>query len=409
MTRRLIPFKNLSFLVSGAAISQIIFFLSLPILTRFYSKEAFALFGLVTASAAVGMSLATLKYEGALVVEQEETASHNIFFYISIYSFLFSLFTLAFLYIFQGFVPDLISEHQPIINLCLAFLFFINAIYQLTIFMNTRYEMYKENSFIKILFSILTVILQFLFYNFFSVLGLILGYVLGKLGSVFFWFNRHLLRSLNFLESFNKKPLLIHKKFPLYNGSTSILDAFAQQMPIFFITLFFFADDLADFTLTYRVLLAPLALISVSMSQVFLKDISQLVNDNQPKLTYFITNFVFLTSISIAIFLPFILFGEEIFIFLYGETWRNAGIVAEILSLCLILRLIASSFSTVFPATDNMGINAIWKVFYFLGLFLTLYNAKDSSFTYFVWNLVYFEIFAYLVLLVLISYVIFKR
>src|SRR5690554_5233805 len=70
--------RNASKLASGTIVAQIIAFITIPILTRLYSQEAFGLLAAFSAVVGFVSSFATLKYDTALVLPKEDRDAYTL-------------------------------------------------------------------------------------------------------------------------------------------------------------------------------------------------------------------------------------------------------------------------------------------------------------------------------------------
>ena len=99
---------NIITLISGTAISQGILFAATPFLTRLYTPEEFGYFSLYAAIVAVITSVASWKYELAIMLPKEEKDAQAVLF-LSIITTIIST-ALVFLFIF--FVYLIVQELQ---------------------------------------------------------------------------------------------------------------------------------------------------------------------------------------------------------------------------------------------------------------------------------------------------------
>jgi O-antigen/teichoic acid export membrane protein len=64
--------KNILILATGTAFSQIIIFISLPIITRLYSVNEFGILSLFIAIVAIISLISSLRYESAIMLPKSE-------------------------------------------------------------------------------------------------------------------------------------------------------------------------------------------------------------------------------------------------------------------------------------------------------------------------------------------------
>ena len=88
--------------------------------------------------------------------------------------------------------------------------------------------------------------------------------------------------------------------------------------------------------------------------------------------------------------LPIIIWGEEIFGFILGNKWIQAGTIARIISPLVICGFAAGSVSAVFDFFKKNHIELIWQIFYLLvGLGIIILNLNNDILS----TIIYFSIF----------------
>ncbi len=116
------------------------------------------------------------------------------------------------------------------------------------------------------------------------------------------------------------------------------------------------------FALTQRVLSAPVALLAASVLEVFKR---QSVIDFQAqgncRDTYRYT-FKVLVMLGLGPSLVLLLFSPQLFAWVFGENWRPAGELAQILAPLYFLNFIASPLSYVFFVAGKQKIDLVWQV-----------------------------------------------
>jgi O-antigen/teichoic acid export membrane protein len=74
-------------------------------------------------------------------------------------------------------------------------------------------------------------------------------------------------------------------------------------------------------------------------------------------------------SLSLIIALPaviFVIFGPQIFVLLFGDTWRVAGEFMQIMMPAVAIRFVVSTLSSTLGATKNNHYGAAWKIIAFV-------------------------------------------
>jgi len=160
-----------------------------------------------------------------------------------------------------------------------------------------------------------------------------------------------------------------YKDYPIFNGSSSLLDGITLSLPIFFLAHYFPESIVGYFALLLRVANAPLSFISASVSQVNLRKVVDLVNERREVTPHIYKLALLLIAIVSVPTVLLVLFAPELFAFIFGESWREAGVYSQILIPALAVRFVASTLSSTLGATRNNQYGALWKV---IALFSTL-------------------------------------
>jgi O-antigen/teichoic acid export membrane protein len=114
-----------------------------------------------------------------------------------------------------------------------------------------------------------------------------------------------------------------------------------------------------------------------------------------------------LTGFSLISILITFFFGEELFVFCFGDKWSYAGKLSEFFVFSYAIKFFISPLAMVFIAFEELRINSIWQFFYFLGI-ISLYFFNDLSFETFMALYIFIDIIFYLCYGLLTYYVINK-
>jgi O-antigen/teichoic acid export membrane protein len=153
-----------------------------------------------------------------------------------------------------------------------------------------------------------------------------------------------------------------HQKFWRFSLPSNLLNVLVGQLPLFMIGARYGALAAGLFALTQRVLSAPVALLASSVLEVFKR---QSVHDFQAhgncRDAYRYT-FKALVLLGIGPSLVLLLFSPQLFAWIFGENWRPAGEMAQILAPLYFLNFIASPLSYVFFVAGKQKMDLVWQV-----------------------------------------------
>ncbi|MDQ1832165.1 lipopolysaccharide biosynthesis protein [Massilia scottii] len=168
------------------------------------------------------------------------------------------------------------------------------------------------------------------------------------------------------LDDGQRRYLRRHDKFWRFSLPSNLLNVIVGQLPLLMIGARHGALAAGLFALTQRVLGAPIALLASSVLEVFKR---QSVHDFQTQgncRDAYRYTFKALVLLGIGPSLVLLLFSPQLFAFVFGENWRAAGELAQILAPLYFLNFIASPLSYVFFVAGKQKIDLVWQVALFV-------------------------------------------
>ena len=166
-----------------------------------------------------------------------------------------------------------------------------------------------------------------------------------------------------------KKSIQILKKhinFPKYSLPASVINIISSQSPIIILYILFGPVISGIYSLVNRVMGAPSQLIAISTGEVYRQKAAVLYDENGNCEKLFIKTFKGLFLISTVPFIIVILFGPDLFLFVFGEQWAESGYIARYLALFFMLRFSISPLSFTLIIGDRQDYNLAWQSFLFL-------------------------------------------
>ena len=184
---------------------------------------------------------------------------------------------------------------------------------------------------------------------------------------------------------------------PQYSAFGVLADNISLNMPILVITTLSHVSVVGFFGLAIKVLGLPMSLISQSLSSVLFQRVAQLHHHNPHQIKILIIKiFLILNFITIP-FVGFIwFFGEDLFAFIFGEPWREAGVIASTLVFAVAIRFVVSPLSAVLVLDRNIKLGTLWQFIYFATITVTLYIVSSWPFNNFLIAFIIHEIILYL-------------
>jgi len=156
--------------------------------------------------------------------------------------------------------------------------------------------------------------------------------------------------------------LVRHRNFWRFALPSNLLNNMVGQLPLFLIGMRHGALAAGLFALTQRVLAAPISLLAASVLEVFKRQsVQEFQADGHCKQAYRYT-FKVLMLLGLAPSLVLLLFSPQLFAWVFGPAWREAGELAQILAPLYFLNFVASPLSYVFFVTGKQNVDFWWQL-----------------------------------------------
>jgi O-antigen/teichoic acid export membrane protein len=157
-----------------------------------------------------------------------------------------------------------------------------------------------------------------------------------------------------------------HRAFWHFSLPANLLNAAVGQLPVLIIGARHGAQAAGLFALTQRVLAAPISLLAASVLEVFKREsVRQFQTSGNCRPAYLHALRVLLL-LGCGPSLLLVLASPALFAFAFGENWRGAGELAQILAPLYFLNFIASPLSYVFFVAGRQKIELVWQIALFL-------------------------------------------
>lgn len=344
--------RNILTLMTGTTIAQAIPIAITPILTRLYTPEDFGIFALFIAIIGLFSSVASGRYELAIMIPKKDEDAINILSLGFLIVLFFSLISLILILVFFKNITNLLRQDDIFLWIyILPISIFLTGLFNLLTYYNNRKKNYKDIANATILKSIILSVSQLLIGMLSSgVMGLISGHILSQLFANLKLCKNILLDKVIIKKVSKLKMLALAKKyknFPKFQVVHAVISTLSSNLPIYIFSLLFNTIIVGYYSLSARIVLTPLMILSGASAKVYNQRLTILYNEKGDMYSFTIR---LLKSLFKKIVIPFILlitFAPTIFSILFGESWKEAGVYTQILSPWLFLVFFASLLSFV--------------------------------------------------------------
>ena len=330
-------FKNVATLISGTTFAQAFSIVIYIFLSRIYSEEDFGVFGLYMNILNITIIFSTAKYELAILLPKSDRESVNLLGLSGIISIGVSLLLLLIVVPFNGQICKLLGSEKIstwlyFIPLSTLFVGFFTSFrnysnrekrYKLIAGANIGQSM--GNSLMKLVLGLLIA----------GATGLIFGVIFGQLIgflvfiAIQFRFNRHKVGWLKLSEM--RRLGKQYSLFPKYNMWQGLINNFSGALPVFIFSSFFSTAIAGIYTFGYMILYRPVSLVASAFYQVMFQ---RFVEKQHQEASILNEVKLFIKRTFQVLIIPFILMGffaPQVFGFIFGSDWVEAGRYAQIL------------------------------------------------------------------------------
>jgi O-antigen/teichoic acid export membrane protein len=341
--------RNIAILSSGSAIAQGVSFLGSPILSRVYSPEEF---GVLAGLLAVGTPLVAiggLKYEAAIpLAKNDEEALSISVLGIMMVSSIALVTALTLLFIGDWIAQVLKLNATSLLLLFIPAFILVSGLNNVAGFWANRKRRYTIISISemagsggKIAFQILLGLFEA------GVKGLLVGRLIGLILALTAMILR--IPKAEFSQCRNscrfesiKRVASVHSQFPKYTVPREVLVSTSSSFaPIMF--LYFFGPVAAGlYWFAFQLLRTPISMLAQAVRRVFYERAASLERANKDVWKLHLKTTLSLTVLAVGPTVVIVVFGPQIFGFVFGSEWIRSGIYAQ----WLVVFMFSSFIST---------------------------------------------------------------
>lgn len=356
--------RNTLTLMVGTTIAQAIPIAVSPILTRIYTPEDFGLFALYMSIVTIASIIITGRYELAIVLPEKKEDALNICALSISLTVLFSLITFILVLLFNDYITRIlgapeISKWLYLIPVSLL----LTGIYQTLNYWSNRNKRYKRIMLNRIVQASSTATMNIGIGIIARSKGLILSSVIGQ-GIVCLAMVADIIRKkeMNLKEIsyvHMKMQAIRYNRLPKYSVLAHGTESTSTNIPHILLSNFFGAAAVGYFSLARRMIVIPISIISGAVGDVFLQRASREYNLNGRCDKLFIKTLLLLSAIGFPPFLLLFLSAPDLFAFIFGEQWRMAGILTQIMTFPFFLQFVVSPLSHMFTIAEKQSLELI--------------------------------------------------
>lgn len=385
--------------MGGTTIAQAMPVLVSPLLTRLFRPEHFGIYAIFSALASIGVVVAALRYEMAVMrPEREEDAAGLYALSVRCAAVLCTV-LLAVLLAVMLALPAAWNE----ISLEGWILLVPFSIFSLSVFSSSGYwlnrrKRYASLSKIRIVQGTLIAVCSVLF----GLVsdgpgGLIGGTLVGQVIAAVIGYRAYIRDGVGHASAEGLWGLAReYKVFPTVSMPSALLNTVTLQAPTLVVSHFYLAATTGFFNLAFRVLAAPVSIIAQAIGQVYYQRVAEQCRSAPGKVMKEVRQAAFrLALLAVVVFSPVFLFGHHLFGWVFGSEWTVAGDYAEVMVLSVAVKFVVSPLSSLFVAADRQRTVARWQIAYFASTAAALAVGVNYEILVFLWVLVINDLLMY--------------
>ncbi len=336
-------YKNVITLVGGSTIATAIPVIITPILSRLFTPDEFGALAVFISLTLILSSFSTGRFELAILLPKNESRANYLVLLSIITSFLLCVIFLIIIIIFDDWIALTLNfEGQlPRVFIYLVpFTVFMLSLTQVFNYQLIRKKRFKAISGSNVVKTASVPGVQLSLYNYSSsglASGFIFGSTFGTLVFGYFALKKTTLFSQRYKKSLFKKLALLYSDFPKYSAPHSFTNTTSSNLPQLLLSSFFTPAVTGAYAFSTRICFTPIRLLSASVHQVFSQSISEQYNQGK---NIYPTTLKAIKQIALVGIIPFLIllaFSPQIFGFVFGEEWIEAGVYSQILAPYLYL------------------------------------------------------------------------
>jgi O-antigen/teichoic acid export membrane protein len=361
-------------LLLGNLVAQIILVVSAPILTRLYAPEEYGVLGTYSALVMVLSVIATLRYELAILLPQQDEEAEQLTIMASALTVTMSLIIGVILWgIAVGVDPPWLRPLRPYIGLLtLSILFYgLAQIFTHRMMRRQQFRLQMHSSWVQALTYVMIQLGGGMLRV--GTAGLLVGQLAGQVVSALMLGRKLHYRRIGYKHLFES--VCRYKHLPIYNMPAALVYTLQTQLPILLAASLYTAKEAGWLVLGLRIVGTPVQMLSTSLGRVYISRAAELVRQSPETLqTLVLRTLKQLFLMAIAPTLLSAAAAPALFAWIFGSDWRPSGEYLQILSPMLLMNLLVFPLYHTLTVLNKsnllLGIETLRIVLVFLSFWL---------------------------------------
>ncbi len=373
--------RDLLTLITGTLFGQFIIIASSPVITRLYGPEAFGVLALFVSIVSTIGVIICFRYELAILLPKTDEQAANLLFLCLIIVCFVSVASIPVIFFGGDFIagglnsPGL-KEYLWLVPPTL----WVFGIFLAMMYWNTRTRHFARLSLARGSNAVVvsgtqigaglggyaqggSLILAYFFGQ--AISCIVLSYQVTRDHAHFF---RKSVNRAGIIDGLKR-----YANFPIYDTWSALINTISNFLPVFLLSVFFTSTIVGYFSLGLMVLQVPMAFVGSSIAQVFFQRASRTRHEGERPLARLVektTAKLIMIGILPAILLSVV--GQDLFVFLFGSPWAEAGVYTQILALWIFFSFISSPISSLFTIFEKQSLTLVLNIVVILSRVIAL-------------------------------------
>jgi lipopolysaccharide exporter len=368
-------------LLSGSAVALSVSYFAQPVLTRLYTPQAFGLADYFIGVMTVLITVASFRYEDALMTPESRQEAADVWWLCLLLTVVVSGVLLAAGFFRHQIAAVVGSElFAPFVWLIGPALLImrVSRLGDLWLARERRFRVVSAGD----AANKLSMTAIRLGTSPHAAGGLIGGFVAGHLVSAVTYtttiLRRRLLPAPSGAAAF-RRTAQRYRRYPAFSMPSALLNAIVARLPILLLPVFFTFDVVGQFGRAFIVLAVPLGVVGGAVAQVFFVASAEARRESRLSL---LTSDVHARLVFLGLFptATLMIAGPDLFAFVLGEPWRDAGIYVRLIGPWLYLGGIAAPLTRIFDVLEKQRADLVTSGFMFaLLLIAMIYGGRQND------------------------------
>lgn len=385
--------KDVMLLFGGALIAQIVSMGSAPVVTRLFTPQNLGVFALFSASVNIFSVVSSLCYERAIVLPKENKEAINILA-LSIWIHLgFSLAVFLILMLLGNKIGSLLKvEINPAWIWLIPLGIFLAGLGKNFRFWRIRNKHFKTISMARIFEAVsaatVKITLGIIIGSFAE--GLIAGVLTGVAVLSFILYSRPVsVKFKDYKANVSREKIKElarrYKTFPLFASWNVLMNQFSSYIIVFMFSFFFDAAIVGFYSLCNRFLGRPVSMVSQSVQNAYFQKAAENLSKGANLKKNYKSILFGLAMIGAVPFLVLTIWGEHLFVIIFGQDWATAGQYVQVMAPWYFITFIISPTNVIYEVCQKqnirLGFNITITILRFVALLIGYGISKDPLFT----------------------------